>query len=48
MRPFRVSTRLAVPCLNPREGCRDRHSAAAAFLAHKTAGSNRLAGKNER
>ncbi len=30
---------------NPRKGCRERHSAAAAILALKTAGSNRLAGK---
>src|SRR5436305_131550 len=34
-----------VPRLNPTDGCRDRHSAAAAILALKTAGPNRLAGK---
>jgi hypothetical protein len=38
---------LVVLHLQPCEGCRDRHSAAAAFLALKTAGPNRLAGKNE-
>ncbi len=45
---FAFRSDLAFLPVRPFEGCRDRHSAAAAFLALKTAGSNRLAGKNER